>query len=47
MWASKRVELPGDYKRRVREGGEDEKVVKLGTKMSWWERLGRWLGGKT
>lgn len=47
MWASKRVELPGDFKRRVREGGEDEKVLRLGTKMSLWERLGRWLGGKT
>lgn len=47
LWSSRKVELPGDFKKRVREGGEEEKTVKLGRKLTWWEELGRWLGRKT
>jgi hypothetical protein len=48
LWSGRKVEKPGDFKRRVREGGEDAPTtVNLGKKRSWWEELGRWLGGKT
>ncbi|WOO81283.1 putative endonuclease LCL3 [Vanrija pseudolonga] len=46
LWAAKKVELPKDYKKRVKEGGDLEEVS-LGRKPGFWERLGRWLGGKT
>ncbi|KAL1411318.1 putative endonuclease lcl3 [Vanrija albida] len=45
LWAAKKVELPKDYKRRVKEGGEVEEVSLA--RPGFWERLGRWLGGKT
>lgn len=48
LWGGRKVEKPGDFKRRVREGSEEEATtIQLGKKRSWWDELGRWLGGKT
>lgn len=46
LWGAKKIELPGDYKKRVREGGEVQETKQSG-KESWWHMMGRWLGGKT
>lgn len=46
LWGTKKIELPGDYKKRVREGGEVQETKQPG-KESWWHMMGRWLGGKT
>jgi len=48
LWSAKKVELPGDFKKRAREGDDGPaKQVDMGKKTGWWERLGMWLGGKT
>jgi hypothetical protein len=47
LWSARKVELPGDFKKRAREGDTEAKEVKMGQPDAWWERMGRWLGGKT
>lgn len=47
LWAAKKLELPGDFKKRMKSDSEDVRSMNLGKQMSWWERLGKWLGGKT
>ncbi|TXT13805.1 hypothetical protein VHUM_01172 [Vanrija humicola] len=47
LWAAKSVELPKDYKKRVKAGSGDADEVALGDRPGFWERLGRWLGRKT
>lgn len=50
MWASRNVQLPSDYKKRVKEGETpivETKSSKKSAEPGFFEKLGRWLGSKT